>query len=87
MTAPTPPPMLHYAIYTEHGCGRFDVVTDRRIAFEEKLPEWLEFKEYHFNVEKYYWETYLRPVWIRTKNIDAVKFIEYVKAPLKEAKE
>ncbi len=85
MAAPTPPPMLHYAIYT--ACGRYDVVTDRRITFELKLPEWMEFKEYHFNVEKYYWETYLRPVWIRTKNIDVVKFIEYVKAPLKEAKQ
>ena len=86
MTAPTPPPMLHYAIYTEHGCGRFDVVTDHRIDFEN-LPKWVEFKEYHINVEKYYWDTALRTIWVHTKNIDVIKFIGYIKAPLGEVRE
>lgn len=85
MAAPTPPPMLHYAIYMDS--ARFDVVTSQVIVFDENLPKWVKIKEYHPNVEKYYWGTQLREIWINTKRIDAVKFIEYVKAPLKEAKE
>ena len=85
MTAPAPPPMLHYAIYMDS--ARFDVVTSQVIIFDEMLPKWIKIKEYHPNVEKYYWNTQLREVWINTKRIDAVKFIGYVKAPLGEAKQ
>ena len=82
MSAPLQPPMLHYAIYTNY--GRLDAVLDRRIDMAQKMPEWIEVREYHPNVEKYYWDTYLTPMWIRTKRIDYIKFVEYVKAPLGE---
>ena len=85
MTTPAPPPMLHYAIFTA-GC-RFDVVTSRGIFFDEDLPKWIKLKEYHPNVTKYYWDTQLREVWINTKRIEGVEFIEYVKAPLGKVKE
>lgn len=85
MSRPAPPPMLHYAIYTS-SC-RYDVVTSCVIIFDEDLPKWIKIKEYHHNVEKYYWDTQLREIWINTKRIEAVKFIEYVKAPLGKVKE
>ena len=84
MTAPLQPPMLRYIIHIGACYGKLDVVTDRRIDLTQKMPEWIEVHEYHPNVEKYYWDTYLRPVWIRTKRIDYIEFVEYVKAPLGE---
>ena len=74
--------MLHYAIYTNY--GRLDAVLDHRIDLAQKMPEWIEVREYHPNVEKYYWDTYLTPMWIRTKRIDYIKFVEYVKPPKSE---
>ena len=82
MAAPLQPPMLHYAIYTNY--GRLDAVLDHRIDMAQKLPEWIEVREYHPNVEKSYWDTSLRPVWIRTKRINLIKFVEYVKPPKSE---
>lgn len=82
MSAPLQPPMLHYAIYTNH--VRLDVVLDHRIDMTQKMPKWIEVREYHPNVEKYYWSTCLRPVWIRTKRINLIKFVEYVKLPRNE---
>lgn len=79
MSAPLQPPMLHYAIYTNY--GRFDAVTDHRIDMSQKMGEWIEVREYDLSVEKTYWDTYLRPVWIRVKRINMIKFIEYVKPP------
>ena len=66
---------------------RYDVVTSQVIVFDENLPKWIKIKEYHPNVEKYYWDTQLREVWINTKRIDAVKIIGYIKAPLGKVKE
>ena len=43
--------------------------------------EWIEVREYRPDVEKTYWDTSLRPVWIRTKRINLIKFVEYVKPP------
>lgn len=80
MSAPLEPPMLHYAVYI-NGYGRLDVVVDRRIDTTRKMPEWIEVKEYHPDVEKDYWNAYLRPIWIRIKRINVIKFIEYVKPP------
>ena len=57
---------------------------DHRIDMAQKLPEWIEVHEYHPNVEKSYWDTSLRPVWIRTKRINLIKFVEYVKPPKSE---
>jgi len=85
MTAPAPPPMLHYAIYTPS--HRFDVVMSRAIPFDENLPKWIKLKEYHPNVVEYYWDTQLGEVWINTKRIEAVRFIGYIKAPLGKVKE
>lgn len=82
MSAPLQPPMLHYVIYTNH--VRLDVVLDHRIDMTQKMPKWIEAREYHPNVEKYYWDTSLRPVWIRTKRINLIKFVEYVKPPRNE---
>ena len=82
MSAPLQPPMLHYVIYTNH--VRLDVVLDRRIDMTQKMPKWIEAREYHPNVEKYYWSTRLRPVWIRTKKINLIKFVEYVEPPRNE---
>ena len=48
------------------------------------MPKWIEAREYHPDVEKYYWSTCLRPVWIRTKRINLIKFVEYVKLPRNE---
>ena len=47
----------------------------------QKLPEWIEVREYRPDVEKTYWDTSLRPVWIRTKRINLIKFVEYIKPP------
>ena len=55
-----------------------------RIDMTQKMPKWIEAREYHPNVEKYYWNTCLRPVWIRTKRINLIKFVEYVKLPRNE---
>ena len=79
MPAPLQPPMLHYVIYM--GYSKFDVVMDHRIDMTQKMPEWIEVREYHPNVEKYYWSTCLRSLWIRTKRIDYIEFVEYVKPP------
>ena len=84
MTAPLQPPMLRYIIHIGACYGKLDVVTDHRIDMTQKMPEWIEAYEYHPNVEKYYWDTCLRKVWIRTKRINLIKFVEYVKAPLGE---
>ena len=85
MSAPLQPPMLHYLIYSGLGCGRLDLVLDHRIDMTQKMPKWLEVREYHPNVEKYYWSTRLRPVWIRTKKINLIKFVEYIEPPKSEA--
>ena len=82
MAAPLQPPMLRYTIYM--GYTKFDVVMDHRIDIAQKMPEWIEVREYHPNVEKTYWDTCLRPVWIRTKRINLIKFVEYVKPPKSE---
>ena len=79
MTAPLQPPMLHYAIYTNY--GRFDALFDRRIDMSQKMPEWIEARQYDPGVDKTYWDTCLRPVWIRTKRINMIKFVEYIKPP------
>ena len=84
MSAPLQPPMLHYLIYSGLGCGRLDVVLDHRIDVSEKMPKWIEAREYHPNVEKYYWSTRLRPMWIRTKKINLIKFVEYIEPPRNE---
>ena len=81
MTAPLQPPMLRYFIYSGFGCDRRDVVLDRRIDMSQKLPDWIEAREYHPDVEKTYWDTPLRPIWIRTKRINLIEFVEYVKPP------
>ena len=49
MSTPLQPPMLHYAIYTNY--GRLDAVLDHRIDMVQKMPEWIEVREYHPNVE------------------------------------
>lgn len=79
MTAPLQPPMLRYTIYI--GYSKFDVVMDHRIDLAQKMPEWIEVREYHPNVEKYYWNTHLTPMWIRSKRIDFIRFVEYIKPP------
>ena len=79
MSAPLQPPMLRYTIYI--GYSKFDVVTDHRIDPGQRMPDWIEVREYHPNVEKYYWNTHLTPMWIRTKRIDFIRFVEYVKPP------
>ena len=81
MTAPLQPPMLRYIIHIGACYGKLDVVTDHRIDMAQKLPEWIEVREYRPDVEKTYWDTSLRPVWIRTKRINLIKFVEYVKPP------
>ena len=82
MTTPLQPPMLRYTIYI--GYSKFDVVMDHRIDLAQKMSEWIEIREYHPSVEKTYWDTSLRPVWIRTKRINLIKFVEYVKPPKSE---
>ena len=84
MSAPLEPPMLHYAVYI-NSYGRLDVVVDRRIDTTRKMPEWIEVREYHPDVEKNYWNACLRPIWIRIKRINVIRFIEYVKPPKGEA--
>ena len=78
MSAPLQPPMLRYIIHIG-AYGKLDVVTDRRIDPGQRMPDWIEVREYHPNVEKYYWDTHLTPVWIRTKKINFIEFVEYVK--------
>ena len=85
MTAPLQPPMLRYIIHIGACYGKLDVVTDHRIDMAQKMPEWIEVREYRPDVEKTYWDTSLRPVWIRTKRINLIKFVEYVKPPKGEA--
>ena len=84
MSAPLQPPMLRYIIHIGACYGKVDVVTDHRIDPGQRMPDWIEVREYHPNVEKYYWDTHLTPIWIRTKRIDFIRFVEYVKAPLDE---
>ena len=85
MTAPVPPPMLHYIVHFDDG-AYVDIVTCARLRFEE-LPAWLEVYKYHPNVHQYYWNTELAKVWIRTKSIQYVSFVEYIKPPLGKVKE
>lgn len=83
MTAPLQPPMLRYLIYTGF-YGKLDVVLDHRIDMTQKMPEWMEVREYHPDVEKSYWDTRLTPIWIRTKRINLIEFVGYVKPPKSE---
>ena len=84
MSAPLQPPMLHYRIYSGFGCDRLDVVLDHRIDMTQKLPEWIEAHEYHPDVEKSYWDAHLTPLWIRTKKINFIEFVGYIKPPKSE---
>lgn len=84
MAAPLQPPMLRYIVHIGACYGKLDVVTDHRIDPGQKMPDWIEAREYHPNVEKSYWDTYLRPVWIRTKKINFIEFVGYVKPPRNE---
>lgn len=86
MSAPVPPPMLHYKICLKNGL-MVDIVTSSRIRFEEGLPKWMQVQEYHSNVKLYYWDTALREIWIKSSCIVCVKFVEYIKAPLGKVKE
>ena len=45
------------------------------------MPDWIEVCEYHPDVEKSYWDAHLTPVWIRTKKINFIEFVGYVKPP------
>ena len=74
MSAPLQPSMLRYFIYTGF-YGKLDVVVDHRIDPAQKMPDWIEVREYHPNVEKYYWDTHLTPIWIRTKRINLIEFV------------
>ena len=84
MSTPLQPPMLRYIIHIGACYGKLDVVTDQRIDPGQKMPDWIEVREYHPNVEKYYWDTYLTPIWIKTKKINFTEFVGYVKPPKSE---
>ena len=85
MTAPLQPPMLRYIIHIGACYGKLDVVTDHRIDLGQKMPDWIEASEYNPDVEKSYWDAHLTPLWIRTKKINFIEFIGYVKPPKSEA--
>ena len=85
MTAPLQPPMLRYIIHIGACYGKRDVVTDHRIDQAQKMPDWSEVREYQQDVEKTYWDTHLAPIWVRTKKINVIEFLGYVKRPKGEA--
>lgn len=86
MSAPAPPPMLHYDICLKNGLI-VHIVTSSRIRFENDLPKWMQVQEYHPNVKLYYWQTALREIWIKSSCIACVKFVEYIKPPLGKVRE
>lgn len=56
-------------------------MTDTNIDLTVK-QEWIFVKEYHPNVTKYYWNTMLRNVAVRVKEIAYIECEGYVKPPL-----
>ena len=54
MSTPLQPPMLRYIIHIGACYGKLDVVTDHRIDPGQKMPDWIEVREYHPDVEKSY---------------------------------
>lgn len=84
---PLPPAMFKYTVFFDTA-GVLTIVTDRAIGVDlEDCPKWIKAKEYHVNVHKYYWDTKLKTVYIRSKKIAYISFDGYVEAPLKEVKE
>ena len=81
-TAPT----AHAALHHPYRCllRKLDVVTDRRIDPAQKMPDWIEVREYHPNVEKSYWDAHLTPIWVKTKKINFIEFVGYIKPPKSE---
>ena len=57
-------------------------MTDRPLDMTEIKNGWLRAREYHPNVEKYYWNTMLKEVIIRVKEIAYIECDGYVKPPL-----
>lgn len=49
--------------------------------------DWICAKEYHVNVNKYYWSTMLRDVVIQVKEIAYIECDGYIKPPLGDIKE
>ena len=84
MSAPLQPPMLRYIIHIGACYGKLDVVTDHRIDLTQKMPDWIEVHEYHPDVEKSYWDAHLTPIWIKTKKINFIEFVGYIKPPKSE---
>lgn len=48
----------------------------------EAEPKWIRAKEFHSNIHKYYWNTMLRDVVIRVKEIAYIECDGYIKPPL-----
>ena len=84
MSTPLQPPMLRYIIHIGACYGKLDVVTDHRIDLGQKMPDWIEVREYNPDVEKSYWDAHLTPLWIRSKKINFIEFVGYVKPPKSE---
>lgn len=73
--------MLRYIIHIGACYGKPDAVTDHRIDPGRKMPDWIEVREYNPDVEKSYRDARLTPLRIRTKKINFIEFVGYVKAP------
>jgi len=84
---PLPPAMFKYTVFFDTA-GAVTIVTDRPIGLDlDNSPKWIKAKEYHPNVQKYYWDTMLKTVYIRSKKIAYISFDGYIKAPLKTKEE
>lgn len=84
---PFPPAMFKYTVFFDAG-GALSIVTDHALDVDDPfMPKWIEAREYHPNVQKYYWDTELKKVYIRTKKIAYISFDGYVKPPVKDVKE
>ena len=84
---PLPPAMFKYTVFFDTA-GVVTIVTDHSLGLDlDDSPKWIKAKEYHVNVHKYYWDTKLKTVYIRSKKIAYISFDGYVEAPLKDVKE
>ena len=82
MTHPYQPPMVSYTVFFRTA-GVVRIVTSRPLDLDGG-SEWLVAKEYHVNVHKYGWNTMLKEVRIKIKEIAYIECEGYIKPPLAE---
>lgn len=79
--------MMRYNFFFETG-GAVAIVTDHPLLdILDDPPKWIKAREYHPNVSKYFWDTYLKSVYICMKKVAYIEFDGYIKPPLGKQEE